>query len=133
MDNNIRGAFEIGDALVSLDLAERFFCCDIDACLGACCIEGDAGAPITKEEFEKLKEVLPVIWDDLLPRAQEQIKEHGVGYLDPKAKSLPRLLTARIACFPPICRAACASAPSTRHTARANSTGVNPFRAISTQ
>ena len=54
MDNNIRGAFEIGDALVSLDLAERFFCCDIDACLGACCIEGDAGAPITKEEFEKL-------------------------------------------------------------------------------
>ena len=55
MDNNIRGAFEIGDALVSLDLAERFFCCDIDACLGACCIEGDAGAPITKEEFEKLK------------------------------------------------------------------------------
>ena len=38
MDNNIRGAFEIGDALVSLDLAERFFCCYIDACLGACCI-----------------------------------------------------------------------------------------------
>ena len=61
MDNNIRGAFEIGDALVSLDLAVRFFCCDIEACLGECCIEGDAGAPITKEEFEKLKEVLPVI------------------------------------------------------------------------
>ncbi|MDY5363428.1 MAG: DUF3109 family protein, partial [Sodaliphilus sp.] len=92
MDNNIRGAFEIGDALVSLDLAERFFCCDIDACLGACCIEGDAGAPITKEEFDKLKEVLPVIWNDLLPRAQEQIKEHGVGYLDPEGEIVTQIV-----------------------------------------
>ena len=99
MDNNIRGAFEIGDALVSLDLAERFFCCDIDACLGACCIEGDAGAPITKEEFDKLKEVLPVIWDDLLPRAQEQIKEHGVGYLDPEGEIVTQIVDGKNCVF----------------------------------
>lgn len=99
MDNNIRGAFEIGDALVSLDLAERFFCCDIEACLGACCIEGDAGAPITKEEFEKLKEVLPVIWDDLLPRAQEQIKEHGVGYLDPEGEIVTQIVDGKNCVF----------------------------------
>ena len=45
---------EIQDKLVSLDLAEQYFCCDLDKCLGECCIEGDAGAPVTEEEKEKI-------------------------------------------------------------------------------
>ena len=45
---------QIKDTLVSLDVVERFFICDLGKCLGECCIEGDAGAPITKEEYEKL-------------------------------------------------------------------------------
>lgn len=73
---------QIQDTLVTLDLAEQFFCCDLDSCLGECCIEGDAGAPITKEEYEKLKEILPEVWDDLLPQAREVIKTSGVGYID---------------------------------------------------
>lgn len=73
---------QIGDALVSLDLIEQFFCCNLDKCLGECCIEGDAGAPISKQEYEKIKEILPEIWDDLLPQAQEVIKKQGVGYID---------------------------------------------------
>ena len=32
---------QIKDTLVSLDLIERYFICDLDSCLGACCIEGD--------------------------------------------------------------------------------------------
>lgn len=79
--------FQIGDnTLVSLDLVERFFCCYLEKCLGACCIEGDAGAPITQSEYKKLKEVLPEIWDDLLPRAQEVIREQGVAYHDPEGE-----------------------------------------------
>ena len=73
---------QIGNTLVSLDLIERFFCCNLDACKGECCIEGDAGAPISNEEYEKLKEILPIVWDDLLPSAKEVIKENGVGYID---------------------------------------------------
>ena len=73
---------QLGETVVSSELAERFFCCNIDACKGACCIEGDAGAPITNDEFKKLKEILPAIWDDLLPQAQQEIKENGVAYLD---------------------------------------------------
>ena len=73
---------QIGDALVSLDLIEQFFCCNLDKCLGECCIEGDAGAPISKQEYEKIKEILPEIWDDLLPQAQDVIKKQGVGYID---------------------------------------------------
>ncbi len=73
---------QIGDALVSLDLIEQFFCCNLDKCLGECCIEGDAGAPISKQEYKKIKEILPEIWNDLLPQAQEVIKKQGVGYID---------------------------------------------------
>ena len=73
---------QIKDTLVSLDLAEQFFCCDRDTWLGECCIEGDAGAPITQEEYDKIKEILPVIWDDLLPQAQAEIEANGVGYVD---------------------------------------------------
>ncbi len=73
---------DIQNVLVSLDLAERFFCCDLDSCHGECCIEGDAGAPITKEEYERLKSLAPVIWDSLLPQAQAEIDRSGVGYID---------------------------------------------------
>lgn len=73
---------EIKNTLVSLDLVERFFCCDLEKCLGQCCIDGDAGAPITEEERKKIEEILPEIWDDLLPQAQEVIREQGVSYVD---------------------------------------------------
>ncbi|MDE6651600.1 MAG: DUF3109 family protein [Paramuribaculum sp.] len=73
---------QIGDTLVSLDLAERFFCCDLDKCLGQCCIEGDAGAPITTEEYKKLEEITPSLIPELLPAAIKVIEEDGVGYTD---------------------------------------------------
>lgn len=73
---------QIKDTLVSLDLAEQFFCCDLDSCHGECCIEGDAGAPITEDEKKKIEEILPIIWDDLLPQAQDIIKQDGVAYID---------------------------------------------------
>ena len=73
---------QVGNVLVSLDAVERFFCCDLSKCLGECCIEGDAGAPVTEEEYRKVKEILPLVWDDLLPAAQKVIEEQGVGYVD---------------------------------------------------
>ena len=50
---------QIQDTLVSLDLIERFFCCDLGSCKGQCCLEGDAGAPVTEEEDERIKAILP--------------------------------------------------------------------------
>ena len=46
---------QIQNALVSLDVIEKFFVCNLDKCLGECCIEGDAGAPITEQEYAQLK------------------------------------------------------------------------------
>jgi len=72
----------IGDTLISLDLVECYFCCDLKHCKGACCIEGDAGAPLEKGEFEKLRKILPAVWDDLSPEAKAVINKQGVGYID---------------------------------------------------
>ena len=73
---------QIEDTLVSLDLIERFFCCNMPACKGACCIEGEAGAPLERGEFDTLRKILPSVWDDLSPEAKEVIYKQGVGYID---------------------------------------------------
>ena len=87
------------NTLVSLELVERFFCCNLDVCHGDCCIEGDAGAPITKEEYKKLKEILPEVWDYLLPSAQREIEENGVGYLDPEGELVTQIVDGRNCVF----------------------------------
>ena len=73
---------QIGDVVVSFDVFREKFLCDLDACKGQCCIEGDAGAPVELDEVEKLEEVLPVIWDELSPEARAVIDRQGVVYTD---------------------------------------------------
>ncbi len=72
---------QIQNTLVSLDLVEKHFLCDLDKCLGECCIEGDAGAPITEEEKKKIERILPEIIDDLSPAARQEIEANGVAYI----------------------------------------------------
>ncbi len=85
--------FLINDnTLVTLDVVERFFSCDLDSCLGQCCIDGDAGAPLTSTEEEKIKEILPLIWEDLLPRAKQEIEQNGISYLDPEGELVTQIL-----------------------------------------
>ena len=85
--------FLINDnTLVTLDVVERFFCCDIDSCLGQCCIDGDAGAPLTADEEAEIKKILPDIWDDLLPRAQQEIEQNGISYHDPEGELVTQIL-----------------------------------------
>ncbi len=90
---------QIGNVLASLDIVQRFFCCNLDKCLGECCIEGDAGAPITTEEYDKLKEILPIVWDDLLPTAQEVVEQQGVGYVDSEGDLVTSIVDGRNCVF----------------------------------
>ena len=46
--------FQIGKTIVSEDIIEKDFVCNLSACKGACCVEGEAGAPVEEEEIEKL-------------------------------------------------------------------------------
>lgn len=90
---------QIQDTLVSLDLLERFFVCDLDKCLGECCIEGDAGAPVTPEEEARLKDILPEIIDDLLPAARREIEENGVTYIDEEGDLVTSIVDGRNCVF----------------------------------
>lgn len=102
---------QIKDTLVSLDLIEKYFVCDLDACLGACCIEGDAGAPLAPGEAERIEEVLPVVEQYLLPRALGTIKEEGASYLDPDGDLVTQIVDGRdcvYTCYAPGGKCLCA-------------------------
>lgn len=90
---------QIQDTIVSLDLIEEFFCCDIDACHGDCCVEGDAGAPLTETEFETLNEILPEIIDLLTPAGRKVILEDGPAYYDPDGELVTSLVDGAACAF----------------------------------
>lgn len=90
---------QIKDTLVSLDLAERFFLCDLESCKGQCCLEGDAGAPLAPGEADKIRKILPEIWEDLLPAARREIEENGVSYTDPEGEEVTMLIEGALCAF----------------------------------
>ena len=69
--------FQLGKTIVSEDIIEKEFVCNLGACKGACCIEGEAGAPVTKEEVEILKEIYPKVKPFLRPEGIKSIEEKG--------------------------------------------------------
>lgn len=73
---------QIGNVFVSPDIFTVKFCCDLDVCKGACCIEGDAGAPVTLDEIGDLETSLDVVWNDLSASAQAVLDRQGVAYAD---------------------------------------------------
>ncbi len=73
---------QVGDVLVSPDVIFEKFCCDLKACKGECCIEGDAGAPVTLDEVAEMEGALDVVWNDLSASAQSVIDKQGVAYTD---------------------------------------------------
>lgn len=73
---------EVKDTIISDEIFEECFVCDLCRCKGICCVEGDSGAPITTEEVDKIKEILPEIWNDLLPKSKELITKQGIAYED---------------------------------------------------
>lgn len=85
----------IKDTLVSLDLIERFFVCDLDSCLGQCCIDGDAGAPLLEEERDAIDAHMDKIIPLLNPSAQRAIAEEGSSYLDADGDLVTQIVEGR--------------------------------------
>lgn len=82
MDKNELHIVQVGNVLVSPDIFTEKFCCDLDACKGECCIEGDAGAPVTLDEIMEIENVLDDVWGELSASAQAVIDKQGVAYTD---------------------------------------------------
>ncbi len=90
---------QIDDTLVSFDVIERQFLCDLPQCKGACCVEGDAGAPLEKAELAILHRILPEVWADLSPEAQALIKKQGVAYIDVGGETVTSIINGKDCVF----------------------------------
>jgi hypothetical protein len=73
---------KIGDTLISDDLLEEFFVCDMEKCKGACCVEGDLGAPLEKEELEILEKNYEGIAPFLRDKGRAEIQRQGLYVFD---------------------------------------------------
>lgn len=73
---------DIDNILVSSDVLTEHFACDLEKCHGRCCIEGDAGAPVTIDEIEHIENNLDQVWPLLSAQAQSVIDKQGVAYTD---------------------------------------------------
>ncbi len=72
----------VGDILVSEDLLEKKFVCDLQACKGTCCVQGDAGAPLGEEEPGILEEEYEHFQSYIRPEGREAVKRDGVFTID---------------------------------------------------
>ena len=73
---------DVAGVLVSSDIITERFCCDLEQCKGACCVEGDAGAPVTLDEIGEIEDALDVVWEDMTASAQAVVDRQGVAYTD---------------------------------------------------
>jgi hypothetical protein len=73
---------EINDKVVSSDIFSKKFVCDLSACKGACCVQGDSGAPITVDEIDVLEEDYEKIKPYMRPEGIDAVEATGVFYMD---------------------------------------------------
>lgn len=99
MANNIPPILDIGGILISSEILTEPFCCDYEKCKGICCVEGDAGAPISMEEIANIEEVLGIVWSDLSASAQSIIDRQGVAYTDKDGELVTSIVRGRDCVF----------------------------------
>lgn len=72
----------IDGVLLSDEIIEEQFVCDLEKCKGGCCVDGDCGAPLTKEETKIIKSIYPQIKDSLTPEYIAEIERQGTHTTD---------------------------------------------------
>ena len=72
----------VQNSIVSDDVADRRFCCDLGCCKGACCVDGDSGAPLLEDEVAKLEAVLPQVLPLMTDEGRAAVATQGVAVRD---------------------------------------------------
>lgn len=73
---------QIGDAIVSFDIFVKKFSCDLTHCKGICCVEGDSGAPLEKEEPDRIRANYEQIRSYMKPEGIAAVEEQGFSIID---------------------------------------------------
>lgn len=90
---------QIDDTVISPDLFDERFVCDLQTCKGICCVEGDAGAPLESEEISILQEILPIVKKDIPQKSQKVIQQQGVYYIDEDDEPVTSIVNGRECVF----------------------------------
>ncbi|WP_372776254.1 DUF3109 family protein [Mangrovibacterium sp.] len=73
---------EIGKTIVSFDVIEEHFLCDLLKCKGACCVEGESGAPLTKEEAVLIEQIYPDFEEYITEEGKQVVAQKGTSVID---------------------------------------------------
>ena len=90
---------KIGKALVSDDIKDTYFVCNLSACNGDCCVEGDAGAPLDEEEISILEDYIDEIKPYMTKEGREVIELVGVFDYDVDSSYVTPLINHRDCAF----------------------------------
>ncbi len=90
---------KVDSTLVSDDLRDVRFCCDLEKCKGACCVEGDAGAPLEEEEISWLEDHIDSIRPYMLAGGIEEVERTGVFDYDAEGRFVTPLVNGRECAF----------------------------------
>ncbi len=90
---------EIGGVLISSEILTEYFCCDYEKCKGICCVEGDAGAPVTMDEIAQIEDALDDVWPMLSASAQSVIDKQGVAYADGEGEMVTSIVRGKDCVF----------------------------------
>ncbi len=74
---------QIDNKLISEDIFEKEFVCNLSKCKGACCVEGDVGAPLEREETKILEDIFEKVKPYLRPEGVKALEEQGTWTVDP--------------------------------------------------
>jgi hypothetical protein len=88
----------LDNTLISEEVISRKFICDLKRCKGACCVEGESGAPLEKEELKKLEEVYPSIKPLLSEEGKAVIERDGLYRKDADGEYVTPLIGEKGAC-----------------------------------
>ena len=83
--------FQLGKTIISEDVIQKDFVCNLSACKGACCIDGDAGAPLEESETKVLEEIYPIV--------KSYLRQDGIKAIEEQGKVELKLLVADIGCL----------------------------------
>lgn len=86
---------QIENVLVSFDLLEKKFCCDLKTCKGVCCIEGDYGAPLEKTEIEEIRRNFGQIREYMTLAGIRSVEEQGFAVKDREGEWTTPLVSGR--------------------------------------
>jgi hypothetical protein len=83
---------QIDNTIISLDVLEKHFVCNLESCKGNCCIDGDSGAPLSDEEIDFLETNYKKIEPYITEPCKKEILENGLYTIDSEGEKVTNLI-----------------------------------------